>query len=119
MKIFFCPECGGYTLGPASSCDECQADLPGDSWAEVTEEELQQLQYAEDFHLPSGIPGWEYDVIKFKSDGLDEGGVSYSASLLKKMGDSGWELIDITSFGNKNDQKYGVFKRPWEDMEKD
>ena len=52
MKIFFCPECGGYTLGPASNCDECQSELPEDSWAEVTEEELQQLEYVDDFHTP-------------------------------------------------------------------
>ena len=58
MKIFFCPECGGYSLGPASNCDECQSELPEDSWAEVTEEELQQLEYVEDFiHLRGCQPG--------------------------------------------------------------
>ena len=116
MKIFFCPECGGYSLGPASSCDECQADLPEDSWAEVTEEELQQLQYVEDFHLPEGTPVW---VIKLKADDSDERTISYTTALLKKMGDTGWELIDITSFSNKSDYKYAVFKRLWEDINKD
>ena len=119
MKIFFCPECGGYSLGPASSCDECQAGLPEDSWAEVTEEELQQLQYVEDFHLPEGTPVWEYDVIKLKADDSDERTISYTTALLKKMGDTGWELIDITSFSNKSDYKYAVFKRLWEDINKD
>ena len=117
MKIFFCPECGGYSLGPASSCDECQADLPEDSWAEVTEEELQQLQYVEDFHLPEDSPSWEYDVMKLKSDDSSEGGISYTTALLKRMGESGWELVDITSFNN-SDNKYAVFKRIWEDPNK-
>ena len=118
MKIFFCPECGGYSLGPASSCDECQADLPEDSWAEVTEEELQQLQYVEDFHLPTGTPMWEYDVIKLQSDDSDEGSIIYTTTLLKKMGDAGWELIEITSFSKNSNYKYAVFKRSWEDMGK-
>ncbi len=115
MKIFFCPECGGYSLGPATKCDECQADLPEDSWAEVTEEELQQLEYVEDFHLPADISTWEYDVVKLKSD-AEEGGLSYTTSLLKKMGDKGWELVNITPLSNHKDgPKYGVFKRVWEE----
>ena len=118
MKIYFCPECGGYSLGPASSCDECQSDLPEDSWAEVTEEELQQLQYVEDFHLPEDSPVWEYDVIKLKSDDSSESGISYTTALLKRMGDTGWELVDITSFSNNSDHKYAVFKRIWEDSNK-
>ena len=114
MKIFFCPECGGYSLGPASSCDECQAELPEDSWAEVTEEELQQLEYVDDFHLPSGLPTWEYDVVKLKSD-ADEGGLNYTTTLLKKMGDKGWELVNITPLSDKDGPRYGIFKRVWEE----
>ena len=48
MKIYFCPDCGGYSLGPASACDECQQPLPEDSWAEVTEEELQKVKWKPD-----------------------------------------------------------------------
>jgi hypothetical protein len=114
MKIFFCPECGGYSLGPASSCDECQAELPEDSWAEVTEEELQQLEYVDDFHLPSSLPTWEYDVVKLKPD-ADEGGLSYTTTLLKKMGDKGWELVNITPLSDENGSRYGIFKRVWEE----
>ena len=114
MKIFFCPECGGYSLGPASNCDECQSELPEDSWAEVTEEELQQLEYVEDFHPPSGLPTWEYDAIKLKSDS-DQGGLEYTTVLLKRMGDKGWELVNITSLGAEEDQKYAVFKRVLEE----
>ena len=117
MKIYFCPECGGYSLGPASSCDECQSELPGDSWAEVTEEELQQLEYADDFILPSGLPSWEYDVIKFKTD-LEEGGRVYTSNLLKRMGDKGWELVDITTLDGQGN-KYGIFKRAWDDEYQD
>ena len=113
MKIYFCPECGGYTLGPASSCDECQAELPSDSWADVTEEELQQLEYADDFVIPSGLPAWEYDVVKFKTD-LEEGGPVYTSNLLKRMGDKGWELVDITTLDGQGN-KYGIFKRAWEE----
>lgn len=119
MKIFFCPECGGYSLGPASSCDECQAALPEDSWAEVTEEELQQLQYIEDFHLPEGVPMWEYDVIKLQSDDRDGRAMFYTTTLLKKMGDTGWELIEIIPLSNNSNSKYAVFKRPWENVAKD
>ena len=106
MKIFFCPECGGYSLGPASSCDECQAELPEDSWAEVTEEELQQLEYVDDFHLPSGLPTWEYDVVKLKPD---------ADPSQKKMGDKGWELVNITPLSDENGPRYGIFKRVWEE----
>ena len=113
MKIFFCPECGGYSLGPASSCDECQSELPSDSWAEVTEEELQQLEYADDFILPSGLPSWEYDVVKFKTDSKKDG-MNYTSNLLRRMGDKGWELVDITTLDAYEGQ-YGIFKRPWDD----
>ena len=83
MRIYFCPECGGYSLGPATSCDECQAELPEDSWADITEEELQQLEYVEDFDLPHGISTWEYDVVRLKTD-TEEGGLRYTTGLLKR-----------------------------------
>ena len=80
----------------------------------MTEEELQQLEYVEDFHPPSGLPTWEYDAIKLKSDS-DKGGLEYTTVLLKRMGDKGWELVNITSLGSEEDQKYAVFKRVWEE----
>ena len=112
MKIFFCPECGGYYLGPATACDECQTPLPEDSWAEVTEEELQQLQYVDDFDLASDLPAWEYDVVKLKTD-ESEGGINYTTILLKKMGDKGWELVNITPLGDRDGPRYAIFKRVW------
>ena len=113
MRIYFCPECGGYSLGPATSCDECQTDLPEDSWAEITEEELQQLEYVEDFDLPHGISTWEYDVVRLKPD-TEAGGLRYTTSLLKRMGDKGWELVNITPLGDENGPRYGIFKRIWD-----
>ena len=114
MRIYFCPECGGYSMGPASSCDECQAELPEDSWADITEEELQQLEYVEDFDLPPGIPTWEYDVVRLKTD-TKEGGLRYTTGLLKRMGDKGWELVNITPLGDKDGPRYGIFKRVWDE----
>ena len=59
--------------------------------------------------MPAGISTWEYDVVKLKSD-AEEGGLSYTTSLLKKMGDKGWELVNITPLSNlKDGPKYGVF----------
>ena len=52
MKIYFCPECGEYTLGPTSVCEECHSDIPDNSSAEVTEEEVNQLEYVEEFDFP-------------------------------------------------------------------
>ena len=115
MKIYFCPDCGGYTLGPASACDECQRPLPEDSWAEVTEEELQQLEYAEDFDIPSTVSAWEYDVVKLKSDS-DSGGVDYSTAVLKGMGEKGLELVNITPLGSSDEPRYGIFKRGYENF---
>lgn len=112
MKIYFCPECGGYSLGPASHCDECQAPLPEDSWADVSEEELTQLEYIEDFELPPGLPTWEYDVVRLPSGNGDEG-VRYSTQVLKRMGDSGWELVNILPVEGENGPNFGVFKRSW------
>ena len=112
MKIYFCPECGGYSLGPASHCDECQAPLPEDSWADVSEEELTQLDYIDDFELPPGLPSWEYDVIRLRST-ADDDSVRYSTQVLNRMGESGWELVDIVSLEGENGPRFGVFKRSW------
>ena len=112
MKIFFCPECGAYSASPASFCDQCQTELSEESWAEVTAEELQQLEYVEEFELPDGLPSWEYDVVRLKSD-ADAGGLNYTAALLKRMGDKGWELVNIVPLGDKEGPRYGVFKRSW------
>jgi hypothetical protein len=112
MKIYFCPECGGYSIGPASHCDQCHAPLPEDSWADVSEEELTQLEYIDEFELPPSLPSWEYDVIRLRS-GADDDSVRYSTQLLNRMGDSGWELVDIVSFEGENSPRFGVFKRSW------
>ncbi|HAT21399.1 MAG: hypothetical protein VX918_05555 [Chloroflexota bacterium] len=87
--------------------------MPEDSWAEITEEELQQLEYVEDFDLPHGISTWEYDVVRLKTD-TEEGGLRYTTSLLKRMGDKGWELVNITPLGDENGPRYGIFKRIWD-----
>ena len=117
MKIFFCPDCGAYSLGPASSCDECQKPLPEDSWAEVTEEELQQLEYAEQLDMPGANLVWEYDVVKLKPES-DPGGLDYSTAILKTMGQRGWELVNITPLGFSEEPRYGIFKRCYENFNK-
>lgn len=114
MRIFFCPDCGGYSVGPATICDECHAPLPDDSWADITEEDLQQLDYVEEFELPPGVPTWEYDVVKLKTDAVN-GGARYTTEILKRMGEKGWELVNIVPLGDKDGPRYGVFKRSWED----
>ncbi len=43
MIIYFCSDCGAYSVGPASNCEECQAELPDDNWTEINDEEFQQL----------------------------------------------------------------------------
>lgn len=112
MRIYFCPECGAYALGPASVCQECQTELPEDSWAEVDEEELRQLEYVEEFDVPPGIPLWEYDVVRLKSDS-EQGGLTYTTELLNRMGEKGWELVSIVPLGDRDGPRYGVFKRSW------
>ena len=112
MKIYFCPECGAYSASPDPFCKECHVELPRDSWAEVTSEELQQLEYVEEFELPVGLPSWEYDVVRLKSD-ADTGGIQYTTAILKGMGDKGWELVNIVPLGDKDGPRYGVFKRSW------
>ena len=112
MRIYFCPECGEYSVGPASSCQDCQADLPEDSWVDVTEEELSQLEYVDEVEEISGLPSWEYDVVRLKSD-TDEGGLTYTSHLLNRMGEKGWELVNVVPLGDKDGPRYGVFKRSW------
>ena len=112
MKVYFCLQCGTYSTYQASVCPDCQAELTQDSWVEVTEEELRQLEYVEEFDLPPGLPVWEYDVVRLKSD-ADEGGLAYTNELLNGMGQKGWELVKITPLGDKDGPRYGVFKRIW------
>jgi len=112
MRIYFCPECSSYTISPSSYCDECQSQIPEDSWAEVTEEEIHQLEYVEEFDLTPGLPVWEYDVVRLKSD-ADEGGLRYTTALLNRMGEKGWELVNVTPLGDTDGPRYGVFKRCW------
>ena len=115
MKIFFCSDCGGYTLWPSKICDECPTALQQDSWVEITEEELQQLEYMNDFDLPENMPTWEYEVIKLKSE-YEESSLQYIETSLKIMGSQGWELVKITSIDNTTDS-FGIFKRMWEEKE--
>ncbi|MDP6514633.1 MAG: DUF4177 domain-containing protein, partial [SAR202 cluster bacterium] len=100
------------SLGPASHCDECQSPLPEDSWAEVSEEELTQLEYIDDFELPPGLPSFEYDVIRLKSS-ADGDAVRYSNHVLNRMGESGWELVNIVAASGEKAPNFAVFKRSW------
>ena len=118
MKIFFCPECGGYSLWPSEVCDECLAKVPADSCVEITEEELQQLEYIDEFEPGENIPTWEYEVLKLKSDSL-ESSREYNKTLLNGMGEKGWELVRITSMGDSKSDNFGVFKRSWSDKVED
>lgn len=115
MRIYFCPECGAYSITPSSYCEECQSDIGEDYWAEATDEEIRQLDYVEEFDLTPGIPVWEYEVVRLKPDADDEGGVAYTSTLLNRMGDKGWELVNITPLGDRDGPRYGVFKRAWID----
>ena len=112
MRIFFCPECGAYSKVPASQCDRCQAAVPEDSWDEVSEEELHQLEYIHEHELPPGLPSWEYDVVRLRS-GADGSGMVYNSEVLNRMGDKGWELVSILTPGEGETAQYGVFKRSW------
>ena len=114
MKIYFCQECGEYTLGPTFVCEGCHSNIPDDSWAEVTEEELSQLDYVNEFDFPPGLPSWEYDVVRLKSDS-EAGGLNYTTELLNRMGEKGWELVNIVPLGVTEGPRYGVFKRSWGD----
>lgn len=112
MKIYFCSECGSYSIGSASDCEECRAELSEDSWAEITDEELHTLEYIDEFDLPSGLPVWEYDVVRLKT-AAEPGGLTFTSELLNRMGDKGWELVSIAPMGDKDGPRYGVFKRSW------
>ena len=112
MRVYFCPECGAYSTKSPTTCEECQSQVTEDSWADVTEEELQQLDYVEDLDLPPGLPAWEYDVVRLKSD-AESGGLTYTTELLNRMGGKGWELVNIVPLGDGGGPRYGVFKRSW------
>lgn len=112
MKIYFCPECGSYSNAPDAYCEECHTQLPEDSWAELSEEEIHQLEYVDEFDLAPGLLTWEYEVVKLKSD-AEAGGFDYTTVLLNRMGEKGWELVNITPLGDVDGPRYAVFKRAW------
>ena len=112
MKIYFCLECGGYSLEPATTCVDCQTPLAENGGIDISEQELAQLQYIDEFELPPGLPAWEYDVIRLKPCETDSA-VSYVDKLLNRMGQSGWELVNIVSLTSEDDPNFGVFKRSW------
>ena len=100
MKIYFCPECGAYDLNYTDVCHECREPLPEGSWAEVSDEDLTQLDYVEEFDTVDGMPGWEYEVIKLKGSSNGHGADDqvdleqtrvYNEHLLNRMGDKGWD----------------------------
>ena len=112
MRVYFCAECGAYYPGSISVCEECKAELPGDSWAEVTDEELRQLEYVDEFDLPPWAQSWEYDVVRLRVD-EEAGGLGYTAQVLKRMGQRGWELVGIVPVAGDDGLRFGVFKRAW------
>ena len=81
-------------------------------------EELQQLEYIDEFEPGENIPTWEYEVLKLKSDSL-ESSREYNKTLLNGMGEKGWELVRITSMGDSKSDNFGVFKRSWSDKVED
>ena len=98
-------------------CEECQADLSEDGWAEVIAEELHQLEYVDEMELAPGLPTWEYEVVRLKSD-AEPGGANYTTELLNRMGEKGWELVNVVPLGDRDGPRYGVFKRSWsEDLQ--
>ncbi|MDA0770654.1 MAG: hypothetical protein BZY79_03005 [SAR202 cluster bacterium Casp-Chloro-G4] len=124
MKLYFCSECGAYDFGNADLCLECQAPIPKDSWADVSDEDVTQLDYIEDFDPIEGLPTWEYEVIKLMGHANDQGPNDddileqtriYNEHMLNRMGDKGWELVNIVPMGDKDGPRYGVFKRAWLD----
>lgn len=112
MKIYFCPECGSYSLEPATNCHDCQTQLTESSGVEISEEELAQFHYIDEFELPPGLAPWEYDVIRLNL-GETTSNMSYIDQLLNRMGQSGWELVSIVSLTVKDEPKFAVFKRSW------
>ncbi len=107
MRIIFCSECGEYSLDPATKCDICDSSLPKDGWAEVSGEDLVQLDYVDDMEYEPNLPIWEYEVIKFNPNSES---VAYNMELLNRMGDAGWELVSVES---SSETRYGIFKRAW------
>lgn len=112
MKIFFCPECGAYDIGLGSVCADCEEPIPHDSWDDIAEDELAELDYIEEFELPPGLPSWEYEVIRLKAVAEDDR-LDYTNHLLNTMGDRGWELVSIVPMGKNQSTNYGIFKRAW------
>ncbi len=112
MKIYFCPECGAYDFGEGEICIDCHEPIPLDSWADVSEEELGELEYAEEFELPPGMPSWEYEVVRLEIVAEDDKR-EYTSHLLNSMGSKGWELVSIEALGRSSNTRYGVFKRAW------
>ena len=112
MKIYFCPDCGAYDFGAGDLCVDCDEPIPYDNWTDVSEEELAELDYADEFDLPPGLPSWEYEVMRLDSVAEDDRQY-YTMQLLNSMGDKGWELVSIGALGRNDDSQYGVFKRAW------
>lgn len=110
MRIIFCGECGEYSLESATKCDICDSSLDEDGWAEVSDDDLIQLDYIDDMEYDSGLPVWEYEVVRLNpsSDALN-----YNAELLNRMGELGWELVAVESHDDSPGARYGVFKRCW------
>ena len=112
MKIYFCPDCGAYDFGAGDLCVDCDEPIPYDNWTDVSEEELAELDYADEFDLPPGLPSWEYEVMRLDTIAEDDR-QHYTMQLLNSMGDKGWELVSIGALGRNDDSQYGVFKRAW------
>ena len=112
MKIYFCPDCGAYDFGAGDLCVDCDEPIPHDNWTDVSEEELAELDYADEFDLPPGLPSWEYEVMRLDTIAEDDR-QHYTIQLLNSMGDKGWELVSIGALGRNDDSQYGVFKRAW------
>ncbi len=110
MRIIFCSECGEYSLDPATKCDICDSSLPEDGWAEVSEDDLVQLDYVDDMEYESHLPIWEYEVIRLNARA---DAVKYNTELLNRMGDAGWELVSVEPSSDSESVRFGVFKRAW------
>ena len=110
MRIIFCSECGEYSLDPATECDICDSALTEDGWAEVSGEDLVQLDYVDSMEYEPNLPIWEYEVVKLNSN---PNAVKYNTELLNRMGDAGWELVSVESSSASSEARYGIFKRAW------
>lgn len=113
MRVYFCPDCGAYSTNDSSTCEECQAEIGDESWADITSEELHQLDYVEDLDLPPGLPSWEYDVIRLKPESSNSS-MTYTSEILNRMGEKGWELVSVVPIDEEAGARYGVFKRSWD-----